>query len=426
MNPVLLLPLACLASGMAERGDAGRPVSLGSVVSDVYPIRVHWTADGYEDQAAAALEAAELAWQVQVEELGFRAPVLPDDIDGPELDIYMADLDPWEGWAWAPDQFDSTPGDGFMSAPAYVGIDRDLPDEWLASYVAHEFNHVLQYATDMAEESLNVWEATAVAAQWWTLGDEGLWDVDVPDFQAAPWAPVFHGDGYEPGYDLGYYEYGAGLWVLALDDAFGDGEGSFGPALWDALAQEGWEDEPDVVDAVTELAGGDIGDAMHAIALARWAADVRPIVAATVDELPAFVEPDDDPLVLGQAFVRVTADISAADLEVAVVSEHDTRVTVIEDGAALVVVISNLGPPGWDGNDDAWLGGGLGVGLAGPGQEPPTDSGDGCSCSSGGDRRAGALLLFALLVAGRFAQPRARRARTASPSSRSALQTPSG
>ncbi len=402
MKLALLATVLCLPPGaMGPRGDADRPASVGSVVSDTYPLRVHWTADGYEDRALVALAAAELAWQVQVDELGFEAPVLPDAFDGPELDIYLAELAPWEGWAWAPDQTDAVVGDGLMSAPAYVAIDRDVPDEWLAPYVVHEFNHVLQYATDMAEESLTVWEATAVAAQEWTLGPEGLWDADVADFQAVPWAPVLVGDSYvlDDSYGVyGFYEYGAALWVLALDEAYGDGAGSFGPALWAALAQEGWDDEPDVVDAVTELAGGDLADAMDAIARARWSADVRPTLAATVDSLPAEVEPLDDVLVLGQAFVLIDAGVALADVEAVVESDHATHLTWLEHGDAVALVVSDLGPDGWDGNDDAWVGGSLWIGLSGPGQAPPDRSDDACSCSSGGP--GGGSLILALLTLG--------------------------
>jgi hypothetical protein len=421
---------ACIPSLM-ERGDA-RPASIGSIVSDERPIRVHWTEQGHEGRAAIVLEAAELAWQVQVDELGFAAPVLPDGADGPELDIYLADLAPWEGWAWAPDQTDHVPGDGHMGAPAYVAIDRDLPQEWLASYTTHEFNHVLQYATDFNEPSLNVWEATAVAAQHWTLGlVEGSWDLDVPDFQASPWAPTLLGDGYVLQDDWGvadsFFEYGAALWVMALDVALGDGDGSIGPALWEALAGEGPDNEPDVLDGVAALAGGSLADALDAIALRRWdgadlpgAADwdgsYRPALLAelTADELPMALLPE--VAVTGQAFVTITGLAADLHLNTGVVSESGLGSSVIDwqDGDRRVVALSNLGPDGFDPDvDEAWVLGDQVLQLYLDDQPIPEPDGTGCSCETGGgpSRRAPGLALALLLLTG-LARRGARRSRS--------------
>ncbi|MCP4871793.1 MAG: hypothetical protein GY898_24060 [Proteobacteria bacterium] len=290
---------------------------------------------GYEAQATATLEAAETAWAVQVDQLGFTAPVLPDDAAGPDLDLYLAELDPWEDWAWAPDQEDHDPTGGRSAAAAYIAFDRDVPAEWLAPYVVHEFNHVLQYAYDVHEAAITPWEATAVAAQKWTLGDAAsLWDADVPDFQAVPWAPVLVGDSYaladRYGID-GFYEYGAGLWIVALDEEFGDGQGSIGPLLWEATAQEGSVNEPDFVDAVAEVAGG-LGPAMDAIARARIA----------WGDLPSNPGP---PMITGQGFFQngEAVDINAPDEEVSI---------VVEGGW---MAVSHLGPTGWDGDDDPWV-----------------------------------------------------------------------
>ncbi len=332
--PLLLGPAPhCRPSAewLEARGDE-RPAADDSIVSETYPIRVHYS-EGWEVRAAAALEAAETAWAVQVDQLGFAPPVLPDDAAGPELDIYLAELAPWEGWAWAPDQTDTDPTDGRSAAPAYVAFDRDVPVDWLAPYVVHEFNHVLQYAYDFNEAAITPWEATAVAAQKWTLGDvASYWDADVGDFQAVPWAPVLVGDSYELldryGID-GYYEYGAGLWMVALDEAFGDGHGSIGPALWEATAQEGDVNEPDFVDAVAE-ATGSLADAMDAIAEARH---------AWGDLLF-----EDRLMIGGQAFLR---DVAVEEVDAPSVSS----VVAIGDDVA----VSWLGPGGWDGDDDPWV-----------------------------------------------------------------------
>lgn len=417
---------------LEARGD-DRPVSLGSHTSDLYPLRVHWTLDGHQDRAATVLEAAELAWQVQVDELGFAAPVLPDAQDGPELDIYLADLAPWEGWAWAPLQEDFTPGDGHMGAPAWIAFDRELPQEWLASYTVHEFNHVLQYATDFNEPSINFWEATAVAAQYWTLGDEGWWDADVADFQAHPWAPVLLGDGYvlqdDFGIDDSWFEYGAGLWVMALDAWLDDAGGATGPALWEAAANEGWSNEPDMVDAVVEVAGS-LGGALDEIAYRRWTwqglpgseswgPDERvPAVDLVAADLPLTVDPDPAPRITGQAFV-VVAGVGIDDLVVQVSSAAGLRssLTLFEDGDAVVVALSNLGTDGWDGDDDPWVAGDQRILLSLRGQQPDPDGGDddgdGCSCQAV-DRSPGAGLSLLALAYLAIAAARRRASRCSS------------
>ena len=409
-------PHACLLS-IVERDDE-RPESVGSIVSAVWPIRVHWTADGYQDSAAIALEAAELAWQVQVDELGFAAPVLPDEADGPELDIYLADLGAWEGYAWAPNQVDHQAGDGRMGAPAYIGIDRDLPVDWLPSYVAHEFSHVLQYATDFNEASVNIWEATAVAAQQWTLGlTDGMWDVDVPDFQATPWAPVLLGDGYglQDYWSVSdsYYEYGAAAWILALDAELGDGAGSIGPALWEAAAGEGPGNEPDVLDAVAELAGGSLADALDVIARRRWRGEGLPgssdwddsfhpelLDALSVDDLPLALEPE--VCVTGQSFVTISGLNDDVHLNADVRSDAALGSSVIEwsEGGLRVVAMSNLGPDGFDPDeDDAWEIGDQVLQLYLDGQAVPQPDGAGCSCQAGAGDGASGVAVLALFLA---------------------------
>ena len=81
-----------------------RPKSIDSIVSDVFPIRVHWQEESQESKAQLVLDYAELSWQVQVNELGFRAPQLPDSEDGPELDFYVKDVGGWSAWA-SPDSW---------------------------------------------------------------------------------------------------------------------------------------------------------------------------------------------------------------------------------------------------------------------------------------------------------------------------------
>jgi hypothetical protein len=377
----------------AERG--GRPAAIGSVLSDEHPLRVHWSTPGDEALAERVLALAEHAWDVQVDQLGFRPPVLPDAADGPELDLYLDAVGEGEAGVAADALIDATPGDGFSSTSAWVVLDRGLGDDELPSFVAHEFNHVLQWATDFTEDHVNLWEATATAAQAWTLpADEARWAADVPDFQEAPWAPALLGDGdvLWPEFELGWaYEYGAALWMMHLADVHGD---DVGARIWNAAASEGDGLEPDFLDAIVEQEGT-LADAMSGIAARRWFVGSRwdqrglaeaagwgpdlevPVEAALErGDLPADVAFSPALRVTGQGFVRVDAGPGEAGdrvffrvgseeaLDSALVvwgadgSEHRATgrapLGVPREAGPFVAAVTNLGHLDFDGDDDPW------------------------------------------------------------------------
>jgi hypothetical protein len=383
---------------------SARPQSIDSIVSDNFPIRVHWQEPAQEAQALLVRDYAELAWQVQVEELGFRAPQLPDSADGPELDFYLKDVGGWAAWA-SPDSWsDAVEGDGYASVPAYLVIDSNITDDWIGLYTAHEFNHVLQWSMDYNEPSWPIFEAVATAAQGWTLGESGLWDGEVNTFQEIPWAPAILGDSYVL-YDstgLGYYyEYGASLWVMHLDQVLGSGDGGAGVALWEATANEGPVNEPDALDAFVAVGGGDLGQAMNDLARTRWLVgdqwDDRGLIEAeqwgAEQMVPASelsletpeLEHRFDPAlqVTGQGFVTLDTSDLGGKLSVSVSSSSglESAVTVLtwnETGSTdeasssgltpsldvdlggiqrLVLAVSNLGPPSFDGDQDPYVDG---------------------------------------------------------------------
>ncbi len=146
-----------------------------SLTSDIRPLKV-WFDGDHENSAEiapAVLRAIEEAWDFQVDTLGFAAPVLPDATGGPEFDVYLIQYEEWSAYVAADAYTDRVPGDGLNSTSAYMVIDNRLPIEAVPSYTAHEFNHVVQFATDFSEPTLPLWEGTATAAQGWTFGDTG-------------------------------------------------------------------------------------------------------------------------------------------------------------------------------------------------------------------------------------------------------------
>lgn len=454
----------------SEWRSALRPVIPGatSIASADRPIRVWYdpTHPNSADIAPALVEYLELAWDVQVDQLGFRAPVLPDAADGPEFDVYLLDYAPWSAYVVA-DSYGTDPvyGDGYSGASAYMVIDRELPLEAVPSYASHEFNHACQYATDWTELTLPIWEGCATAAQAWTVGDLGRWAYDVPSFQEAPWYPALTGDSYTIWYEsgLGYsYEYGAALWVMWLDEQFTAGGGAGGVALWEAAANEGLSQEPDAVDAFTAIVGLPLVDALNELAFARlfvgadWAeggladavdwgrARAVPRTEYTFADLPIDAVPAAPaPMVTGSVYTAIDLTAmppgtltvraeSASGLVTGValavwdadgtVTTHraagpSAEVTFSTDAAVdrARIGLTNAGPVGWDGDDDAYVPGDQTLTVAWSAAPPATDSGtsppttDGptaepeaeqrgrCGCAAGGQVTLVPLLALAVL-----------------------------
>jgi hypothetical protein len=234
--------------------DGWRPAALDHVDHDSLPVRCHWADAADAELCGLVLDAVELSWERQVHGLGFHAPIADDD---GIFDVYIT-TEGTDGGAYVyGPSTDDDPSDGRMGCHSYMALDPAIGEADMASYVAHEFNHTSQYATDFVEPTLPIWEATATAAEAWTLDDYQIYSDWVGDFQKWPWMGIL-GDGYMLWDDHGvwsYHEYGAGMWILHMDAVHGDGAGSIGPALWEAVVQEGWTNEPDVLDGWATVSG---------------------------------------------------------------------------------------------------------------------------------------------------------------------------
>ena len=263
-------PMSCVVPTAMAAGWA-RPEYANAIVSTKRPIKVHWDDTFTQEDAEAVIAQAEHAWSVQVDEIGFRAPVLPDGFHGDELDIYMSKTEgSWIGWTYPDEKNDTVPNDGSFGVSSYILL-GDIPADWMASYVAHEFNHVTQYATDASEWTYPIWESVATAAQKWTVGEQD-YRFEMQSFQIAPWAPTFmaYSDRLttiEP--DAWAFEYGGVIWVHYIDEILGNGDGKNAAALWEAVANDGFSYEKDVLDGITEIVG-DLGVAMNGVALTRF------------------------------------------------------------------------------------------------------------------------------------------------------------
>ena len=381
-----------------------RPDTLGYVDSDTHNVRCHWAEDEFEQYCDAVVEAAEIAWDTQTA-AGFPEPFTDEGLGGSDaVDIYL-ETETTGGGAYAYCMYtgenayticdDADETDGRSGSSAYIAIDPNIGQSFLASYVAHEFNHVLQYAIDFNEPVLPFWEGTATAAQSWTLGDDAsMSPIEVWDFQAVPWASLFS-DGYMLWKDLGlwsYYEYGAEIWFHHYESMHGDGTGSATANLWLAGAQEGATNEPDILDAWEAETGdwqasflsfvsarGRIGTANSPDWASSWldeAAEVNVLREMTPDIMPSNVNPNRPPEQLGALFFDISGLATGQTIDVTIDSEAEVEWAVVfidgaeeaveapvsvgqtvsyapTDGDARVAVV-NLGPNGWDIDTHDW------------------------------------------------------------------------
>ena len=382
--------------------------------------RCHYERPNDASTCADVLAYLQVAWETQVEERGWPAPFEDGTHGGtPGLDIFLSvEAD---GGAWTTSDYnDADPGDDRMGAMAYIVLDPDLPADELDIFVAHEFNHVLQFALDFTEPTYPPWEGVATLMEEATYTGRGSWSETVPDFQEAPWASLLtDGDYLWEEHDLwSWYEYGSALFFEYLAQ-----EHAIEPVdLWRAMTHPGLENEPDIWDAVGALTG-DADAALLGFSMARarvgtaatpgWAAALNsPIsppntIRNTRNKQPAA----NDPYVLGVAWYEVEAE---GLFEFHIDADPDTRwgIGVVEEGTQLVgtdpvefegpatVGVVNLGPNGFDPDDfcdwtcafdshrvTAWIQGASssednGSGLAGQDLTGEDTGGVGCGCST--------------------------------------------
>lgn len=394
---------------------------VGFVDSTAGHVRCHYERDTDAARCGDVVVWAEQAWAAQIDGLGFTAPLPDAGVGGSDaLDFYLTreaggagsafvDCDGGDPTCEDPDLTDDVDG-----APSFVVIDPRTTSDDFPLFTSHEFQHTTQYARDYKEPFLALWEGTAVACEHWTTPG---WTTSAPDFgdyQATPWLSVILQDGYFLA-DIGisddsWYEYGAVAWVFFMDDRYGDGQGSIGPALWD----EAGKPDADVLDAWQVLSGDREASLLEFAAdRARMGTAAGPSYASFAgvygvawrEETPVDgpTAPAFPPYPLGMSLYDVAGpgdlafdgDPSVRWALLAVTDdaavEVDPNGSVDLDGDWTLVVV-NLGPDGFVATDPLEP---ASFTLSWSGALRP---GDGCGCdgTSGGGVASGALgLLFA-------------------------------
>jgi MYXO-CTERM domain-containing protein len=450
------VPMRChtpvvAAAALAGFADAQRPDAVGSVDSELVPARCHWARPAQEELCDIVIEAVETSWPAQVDGMGFHAP-MPDD-DG-VLDLYITGVGT-AGGAYALGTYeDEDAGDGRMGSHAYVALSPDIPRNLLHSFVGHEFNHVLQYGTDFTENALTLWEGSANVADWYTHDDVALSEFSMADFQAVPWAGLVL-DSYQL-YEVhgvwNFYEYGAMLWNLYLEAGYGGG-GEATAAVWAAGEQDGWTNEPDLLDALDEVTGdwqlawldfalqrirvgtADAPDWTPGLSDPEYALDVALELdgSGLLDEGLALVWPD-LPYPSGAVYARIDSLPPGEEVTLSIDGEWSDdvvwglvvsgapegelaqlggtlRFTAPEDGAPVVIGAVNLGRRGWDIDDGARQSEVVvdvtAAGVDAPEPEFPDagdsgweESGKGCGCAGAPGPAGAALALVGLGLLG--------------------------
>ncbi len=129
-----------------------------SVVSPSGEFRIHFTRSGSHavafsnanstpDFVVEAALAADSAYSILVNELGFLPPMSDAGVDGDELDIYIVDMKLWEGSYYGMTYFSNS-----APSPTYLTVDNDYVENFYATSglealqvtIAHEFFHMVQ------------------------------------------------------------------------------------------------------------------------------------------------------------------------------------------------------------------------------------------------------------------------------------------
>lgn len=360
---------AMMAASLWWAGD-GRPEATYNVDNADGTVRCHYSQEAQLSRCNKALALWDEIWAVQVDQWGWVPPIADRGAGGSAAyDIYIsADAD---GGAYVNSNYeDVDEGDDRISGSSYMVLAPTIPADELHLYMAHEFNHMLQFATDMSEPTLPVWEAAATWAEEVTYPGEGSSADVAPDFQRTPWLSLL-GDSNTLWADhdvWSLYEYGAVLWLDHLREEYGVDS----LTLWEAMINPTWKNEPDVLDAYDQLTGGWQAALLDlSITRARIGTDLAPAWAqelypnARVRTAGALgvdapeLTPDPLPYDLGVVYVEV--DVAEPtwlvvdgdpDVSWAVVLVEDGVVAegpVLLEGPQTVGVV-NLGPADFDGD----------------------------------------------------------------------------
>lgn len=221
------------------------------LLSERLPLRACYSWDDQRELAEFMLAQAEDGWDKIVDGLGFWPPWRLSEESEPEIgmDFYLGNTRS-QGAAGYTAPVDHIPATAHHDCTSYIVIDDSYrPGQEMGRTIRHELCHAAQMAMDCAE-SASAMEATSVWLET-ALRD----DVDAyfywasAHFQSYPERSIAW-DGPDA-----FYKYGSSLFLRFVHEFLGDGDVGVVPRLWEATVQYEDINEPDMLDAITDLAG---------------------------------------------------------------------------------------------------------------------------------------------------------------------------
>jgi hypothetical protein len=206
-------------------------------------------------------------------------------------------------------------------------LDRRIDPSLWPSYIHHEYAHACQIMMGGPSASVFMDEASATLQEMLAFKEGGAWHKAVAEFQSKPHIPPF--------VDLGAgskFEYGGALFLLFLDQKFGNGDGSFVQRLWSlATPSLPQVDNAGWVRIIETETAHDFADLI--LAFADWRSDypgLRKFTVASRSAHQLFLTRDDWPMPLGCVFLHVPSSQDGALLSVRVETESPIALSSLD------------------------------------------------------------------------------------------------
>lgn len=215
------------------KGYVVRPPLENSYVSPTGRFKVHYNISGVHgidttttnsagvpDWVYEAALAAEVAYDVLVNEIGFNPHLSDNGIDGPECDIYIVDTGAWFGESYYGATVpESASGSGYIS---YMTVENDFAENFytkgldaLRVTIAHEYFHTIHYGYRYRDEDLFFWEMSSTWFEDRAYPEINDYYVYLPSFFRTMDDPLHTQDGW--------HEYGSCIFLKYLLNTQGEG-----------------------------------------------------------------------------------------------------------------------------------------------------------------------------------------------------------
>ena len=277
------------------------------------------------------LSLLEENWDYQVDTLGFTAPVSDQGQCGADgnYDIFI-----WPG-------IDGAFVSGVATNPAtphrdwstYMAIDirGSTGDEFLNTFMAHEFNHALQASDDWTEGDQH-YEAGATFAEALVYPDETDWYFEMEDFQSRPQWSLFYDD-----MGATWYIYAAAMYLHYLYERHYPGDPAFYARIWRGTRSVPGQARPDYLDAVRQLLLSERGVTLDETVVEfmqwRWFVD-------QYDDGAHFSKGDEWPFTVAVTDVDVSAAVPTQSLAAQIYGGNYFRLT--NSGAVAVSLTATI------------------------------------------------------------------------------------